>query len=223
MGQEPLHDTPEFRALQAALEEQWPQRQKALRESGVFLNDEDDDGNDDDGNDDDGADDGGSDDDAGAGAKTYDESYVKKLREENAKHRREKQDLAARLKTHEDADKTELERVQEARQTAEQRAAAAESASLRLEVALDKAPEGMSVQQVRKLAKRLTGADREELEADAEELFADFAPEGNEDGQEPPRRPKENLRSGTGHGSSDDDEELDPDALAELVPRRYKL
>ena len=219
MGQEPLHDTPEFRALKAALEEEWPQRQSALRESGVPLNDEDDD-DDDDGNDDnDGADD--DNDDAGqSGGKTYDESYVKKLREENARRRREAQELAGRLKAHEDANKTELERAQEAASSAESRATAAEQAALRLEVALEKAPEGMPIAQVRKLAKRLSGATQEELEADAEELFADFTPDPGQDSGAG-RRPKERLRTGAAHSSSDDDEETDPAKLAAMVRRPY--
>lgn len=155
--------------------------------------------------------------------KTYDESYVKKLRDEAAKHRREKQELAGRLQSYEDANKTELQRAEEARTTAEQRASAAEAASLRLEVALEKAPESMSISQVRKLAKRLSGASKEELEADAEELFSDFAPTDDDGGQGPPRGPRERLRPGAAPSSEDDDEDLSPDQLADLVPRRYKL
>lgn len=217
MGQEPVYELPEFGELKAALEEEWPQRQLALRKSGVFLNDEDDDNDDDDtetgGGDDDDKDDGET--------KTYDESYVKKLREENARRRRENQELSGRLKAHEDANKTELEREQEARTSAEQRATAAESASLRLEVALDKAPEGMGIAQVRKLAKRLTGSTKEELEADAEELFADFVPNGDDGDQGSQRRPKERLRSGAAPSASDDDEETDPAKLAAKVRPMY--
>lgn len=221
MGQVPLYDTPEFRALKAALEEEWPHRRAELHATGVPLNEGDDDG--DDGSGDDGSDDGDAGDGGSGDSQTFDAAYVKKLREENARHRREKQELAGRLQSFEDANKSELERAQEAHKTAEQRAAAAESAALRLEVALEKAPEGMSIQQVRKLAKRLTGATHEELEADAEELFADFAPESDDGGQGPPRGPRERLRPGAAPSSDGDDDETDPDKLADLVPRRYRI
>ena len=161
----------------------------------------------------------------GGEQKTFSPDYVKKLRDEAAKHRREKQELADRLKAIDDKDKSEAQKLEERATAAEQRAAAAESSALRLEVALDKAPEGMATAQVKKLAKRLTGSTQEELEADAEELFATFAPnDDGDDGQGPPRSPKEHLRSGAGTSSEDDDDdEMDPDKLAELVPRRFKL
>lgn len=214
MGQEPLYDTPDFRAFKAALEEEWPQRQTALHASGVPLNDDPDPDPDPDPEADP-----DPDPEADPEAQTFSADYVKKLRDENARRRREAADLAGRLKAHEDAEKSELEREQEARTTAEQRAAAAESASLRLEVALDKAPEGMSVAQIRKLAKRLTGSTQEELEADAEELFSEFAPDT---GREPDgRRPRERLRPGAAPSSSDDDEETDPAKLAARVRRPY--
>lgn len=147
---------------------------------------------------------------------------ISTLREESQKHKREKQELAGRLQAYDDAQKTDLEKLEEKATTAEQRAAAAEAANLRLEVAFDNAPEGMSVAQVRKLSKRLSGSTKEELEADAEELFGEFTPAGD-GGQGPPRRPQERLRSGAASGSSQEDEDLDPDKLADLVPRRYKL
>lgn len=219
MGQVPAYELADFGLLMAALEQEWPTRSAALRASGVPLCEGDDDGGsgDDDGSGGSGG--GGGDDDGSGGdaSKTYDEAYVKKLRDEAAKHRREKAEIAGRLKEYEDQNKTEAERLEERAATAEQRATAAEAASLRLEVALDKAPEGMSIVQVRKLAKRLTGATREELEADAEELFSDFAPD-DDDGQEPPRRPRERLRPGAVPGSTPD--ETDPRKLAAMVPRR---
>ena len=101
--------------------------------------------------------------------------------------------LAQKAKELEDAKKTELEKLTEQLQQLQAQHAEASSAHLRLEVALDKAPEGMSMAQVRKLAKRLTGSNREELEADAEELFAEFAPAPPAGGRG--RQPKENLRS----------------------------
>lgn len=222
MGQEPLYDTPDFRALKAALEEEWPQRSADLRASGAFLNEGDDDGDGDGGGDGDGDGSGdGSGGDGGSGdgdgePKTYDESYVKKLRDEAAKHRREKQELAGRLKAYDDATKSDLEKLEERAAEAEKRAAAASTSSLQIEVALDKAPEGMPIAQVRKLAKRLTGSTKEELEADADELFAEFAPSGQEPTGD--RRPRERLRPGAAPGT--EPEETDPAKLAALVPRR---
>lgn len=129
-------------------------------------------------------------------------------------------EAARKLAEVEDAKKTETERATEKATEAEQRAAAAESRALQIEVAMDKAPDGMSLAQVRKLAKRLTGATREELEADADELFADFAPpagDGDQDGAR--RRPTERLRPGATPGTEPD--ETDPDKLAAKVPRMY--
>ncbi len=108
-----------------------------------------------------------------------------------------------RAKSNADAAK-ELEKIRENQKSAEQKAAdkataaetratTAERTAMQLDVALDKAPEGMSIAQVRKLAKRLTGSTREELEADAAELFAEFVPAKDDDTR---RRPKERLRSG---------------------------
>jgi hypothetical protein len=75
---------------------------------------------------------------------------------ELAKYKKAEQDKA-------DADKTEAER----RAAAEARAEAAELRALRLEVAAEK---GLNPAQ----AKRLVGATREELEADADEILAAF-------------------------------------------------
>lgn len=80
---------------------------------------------------------------------------------------------------------------------------------MRLEVATDK---GLTVAQ----AKRLVGATREDLEADAEELLSSFQPAtNNADGVRV--RPVEALKGG---GQPDTaPEETDPAKLAELVPR----
>jgi hypothetical protein len=129
---------------------------------------------------------------------------------------------AARLQELEDEKKSDAEKAADKAAAAETRATNAERANLRLEVALDKAPEGMPIAQARKLAKRLTGDTKEELEADAAELFADFQPAEEED--EPDRgrrrgRPREKLRPGA--VPSSEPEESDPAKLAEMVPRAY--
>jgi len=106
----------------------------------------------------------------GGEAKTFDETYVKKLRDEAAKYRTEAKanaEAAARLKEFEDRDKTEAEKAAGRLTAAEQRAAEAESRALRLDVAFEK---GLTPAQ----AKRLVGTSREDLEADADEILRDF-------------------------------------------------
>ena len=84
----------------------------------------------------------------------------------------------------------------------------------RLEIALDNAPEGMSVAQVRKLAKRLQGSTPEELAEDAKELFGDFTPSAN-----PRRGPQERLRGGA---APDAEPERTPQQLADAVLKKAR-
>lgn len=141
---------------------------------------------------------------------------IKKQREAEAAAKKRAQELEAELRKYQDRDKSEQEKAAEKAAEAEKRATAAERAALRLEVALDKAPEGMPVAQVRKLAKRLAGETREEFEADADELFGDFAPADEDTAR---RRPRERLRPGAAPAS--EPEETDPQKLADLVPPMY--
>jgi hypothetical protein len=85
------------------------------------------------------------------------------------KANKEAETLRLKLQEFEDRDKTEAEKVAERAKTAEDRATQAESRALRLEVAFEK---GLTPAQ----AKRLVGATREELEADADELLETFKP-----------------------------------------------
>jgi hypothetical protein len=133
--------------------------------------------------------------------------------------RKDKAELGDKVTKFEDAGKTELQRVTDKAAAAETKAAAAELNALRLDVALEKAPEGMSVAQVRKLAKRLSGKDRTELEADAAELFADFTPATKDTAPPNSGRPKERLRPGA--SSVTEPDETDPMKLAARVPRMY--
>ncbi len=94
--------------------------------------------------------------DAGKKALTEIRTELKAAKAELAKFRKAESDKA-------DADKTEAEK----RAAAEQRAADAELRATRLEVAHEK---GLTPAQ----AKRLVGATREELEADADEVLRDF-------------------------------------------------
>ena len=202
-----------LRDLMASEMHDWPARQAAIpawhpRNEGDPEGDGGDDGGDDGG--------GGSDDGDDDEGKTFDAAYVKKLRDEAAKYRTRAQEAEGKVKEHEDAKKSDDERKDEALTAAKARAAYAD----KLDVALDKAPEGMSVAQVRKLAKRLTGSTREELEADADELFADFAPSkgGDDDDKPAPKStPRERLRPGAAPSSEPD--ENDPRKLAASIPR----
>lgn len=119
-----------------------------------------------------------------------------------------------KLKELEDRDKSDGEKLTERITAAEQRAAEAEARAMRLEVGASK---GLSPAQV----KRLVGTTKEELEADADELLADFAPAtgGADDTKPTPDgRPKERLRGGG--DPTEEPEETDPRKLADLIARR---
>lgn len=98
---------------------------------------------------------------------TFDADYVRKLRAEAARYRTEAKqnaEKAKRLDEIEEASKSEQQRLSEAKEAAEKRAADLESRLLRSEVATEK---GLPPA----LAARLTGATKEELEADADQLL----------------------------------------------------
>ncbi|GIF14795.1 hypothetical protein [Actinoplanes teichomyceticus] len=116
---------------------------------------------------------------------------IDRMKAERNAARNEARELKARLAQFEaaeqakaDADKSEAER----RAAAEERAAAAELRALRLEVAAEK---GLSPAQ----AKRLVGATREELEADADELLEAFP--ARQADPEKPKRPKADPSQGS--------------------------
>lgn len=123
-------------------------------------------------------------------------------------------DAAKKLSELEDAKKSEIEKATEKAAEAEKRAEKAEARALRLEVAADK---GLTPTQ----AKFLTGTNREEFEANADELLESFRPSEDEDeiGDKPgiTRRPKENLKTGA---TSDSEGEDDPDEIADRILSR---
>jgi hypothetical protein len=122
------------------------------------------------------------------------------------------------LKKYEDANKSEAERLQEALVTHQSRAEKAEAALRRREVAESRAPEHATVAQIKAVAKRLAGDSDDELETDADELFALLAPAPEPKPRSTPSRPKEQLRGG---GDPEvETEENDPRKLAARVPRR---
>lgn len=139
---------------------------------------------------------------------------ISKKNQENAslrKRLKELEPLAAKAKELEDASKTETEKLSERLTASERRAQEAELRALRLEVAADK---GLTPAQ----ARRLVGASKEELEADADDLLATFAPKTPASAGKVPGRPREKLRGG---GDPDEPvEETDPRKLAALIQGR---
>lgn len=174
------------------------------------------------------------------GTKTFTQAEVDQVAA--AARKRERDAIAAKyadyddLKvkaTQADADKGKLDQVLAKLTDAESRASKAEAAQTRGNVAAaKKLPAWM--------AKKLTGSTQEELEADADEMLAEFKKHGGKiDGetttgtettttddrtpaQQPaPRRgrPQETLQSGAPVTRSEP-EETDPIKLAALIPRR---
>jgi hypothetical protein len=137
--------------------------------------------------------------------------------EERAKKNAEAAERLAKL---EEEGKTEAQRQSEALTNAQTELKKTKAENLRLNVALDQAPEGMPLSKVKKLAQRLTGDTQEELEADAKELFADFTPADTGGDKDDTRRlPTERLKPGG--VPSAEPEETDPAKLAAKVPRPY--
>jgi hypothetical protein len=137
----------------------------------------------------------------------------KRLSRQNEKAAKERAD---KLREYEDANKSESQRLQEERDSHKTRAEKAEAALRRREVAEDRAPEHATAAQIRAVAKRLAGESDEELEADADELFALLAPAPPEP-KKVAQRPKERLRGG---GDPDEEpEESDPRKLADAIRR----
>lgn len=110
-----------------------------------------------------------------------------------------------KLKGHEDADKTELEKLAEKAATAEQRAATAEAALLRGEVA---AAKELTPAQ----AKFLTGTTREEIEAKADEILEAFPAKGAT--PPPSKAPTPNLKG----GSDPTEDTVDVKSLVDSIP-----
>lgn len=146
-------------------------------------------------------------------------------RERNAA-RKELADIRAELKKFQDKDKSEAQRLEEAREEATTRAAKAEERHKALTVAIDRAPAHATLAQVRAVAKRVRGDSEEDLESDADELFELLAPAPPQKDEPKPDsrdrkvagRPRERLRGG---GDPDDEpDETDPRKLADLIRRR---
>jgi hypothetical protein len=140
-------------------------------------------------------------------------------RERNAA-RKELADARAELKKIADKDKSEGQRLQEARDEAATRAAKAEEQWRSMQVAMERAPAHATLAQVKAVAKRVRGESEEDLEADADELFEMLAPAPKEDSSNSRKvagKPRERMRGG---GDPDDEpEETDPRKLADMIRR----
>jgi len=165
------------------------------------------------------------------GEKTFTQAEVNAIVRDRLKRVEEKyadyDDLKAKASGAE-ANKTQLDKVLEKLTAAEERAAKLEEGNLRGSVASAKKLPAF-------LAKRLTGKTKEELEADADEMLAEWKAGGGKTGDDtegestegapqqqttaPRGRPKETLRSGAPR-TEIQPEETDPRKLAELIPRQ---
>ena len=112
---------------------------------------------------------------------------IQKVNREAAGLRERAKKAEARLAEIGAANKTDAEKAADRLADAEKKATEAQARADRLEVA---AAKGLTPSQ----AKRLQGSTVEELEADADELLADFKPA--DDGQGMPRRKPRELSSG---------------------------
>ncbi len=177
-----------------------------------------------------------NDDDTGStGAKTFTQADVDKLIKDRLTRERAKyadyDDLKAAA-ADADKSKTQLDKVSEQIAALTERAEKAERAKLRSDVITTKL-KGVPAS----LTKRLQGSTEEELNADADELLADWKAAGGkaanaegeqdgDDGEETPParpaarsgRPREDLRSGA-PTTRREPEETNPLKLAALVPR----
>lgn len=123
-------------------------------------------------------------------------------------------DAAQRLAAYEDAQKTEAQKAAERIAALERDANEARTKALRYEVGVEK---GVPT----KLLRYLTGATKEELEANAEQLLADFGPDTGASAQKLSSRPKEALRPGASPAAaSPEPSQLINDNIRQAARRR---
>jgi hypothetical protein len=142
---------------------------------------------------------------------------IRKANSEAAKLRerlKQLEPLAQKAQELEDASKTEAQRLVEARDQFKSRADTAETQLSKLQVALEAAPDGASLAQVKAVAKRVSGSTDEERAADAAELYELL---GVTSKPTVKGKPREALRGG---GDPDEEpEETDPRKLADRIGR----
>lgn len=134
---------------------------------------------------------------------------VQNLRGDLEKAKADRDGLKGKVDEHERGKLSETEKLATDLDSFRQRAEKAEGHLLRMEVATAK---GLTLAQ----AKRLQGANKEELEADADELLETFG-RGPSAGV-PSNRPREQYRGGSSE-PGEAPEEMDPIKLAELAMR----
>lgn len=116
---------------------------------------------------------------------------------------------------------TESQRLEKERDGYKSTAESASSQLKHMNVAIEHAPEHATLAQLRKVAKRLRGDSDDDLEADAKELWADFAPAPSSEG--PPKsgavagKPKERLKGGADPDEAVD--EMNPAKIVANIPR----
>ena len=153
----------------------------------------------------------------------------KDLSRKHEKRSEENATAADELKALKESKQTDEEKLATKLADLEKRANEADHRALRAEIAQAK---GLTAAQ----AKRLQGTNKEELEADADDLLESFpaAKEGTngagaggenegdkkQERGDPGRRPKEKLRSGSVTDDDDKDADFDPDKVAETIRRR---
>lgn len=116
---------------------------------------------------------------------------------------------ADKLAEIENANRSEAEKAAEKAAAAEKRAADAEARALRLEIAAEK---GLTAAQ----AKRLVGATREELEADASEILEAFPTQPSGAGAPPSEKPSPALKGGS---DPTEDPDVDIRKVVDSIPR----
>jgi hypothetical protein len=203
--------------LMVEFERGWPAMQAALRSSGVPLNEETDEERE-------AREKREADETAAAAAKKpwgddkeFDPDKAWKLienvRGDVDKLKKERDTLAKQVKDHEDATKSDTQKLEDRATTAEQQLAAERRTAVRLEVAIEK---GLTPTQ----AKRLVGDTKEELAADADELLKSFKDDDDGGSGDSRRTPKPRLKPGASGGA--EPEETDPEKLAAQVPRMFR-
>lgn len=140
----------------------------------------------------------------------------KAARDARDKARQDADDLRRKLEKYESANKSELQRLIDERDALKEQLGQVSSVAKRRDIAEEFAPEHALPKHVRFVAKYLTGSTDAELEASAEELYAQVAQEPKEERKtRTPQKPRERLRGG---GDPDEEpEENDPRKLADLV------
>jgi hypothetical protein len=154
----------------------------------------------------------------GSGTTDPTASELARARSDAARYRQERNQLREEKTASERAKMDDKTRAESERDEWKTKFTSLEGTSLRLEVALAAAPDTMKPKDVARLAKRLTGTSREELEADAKELFEEFGGMSTTSTGKAPvsGRPQSRLRAGA---NNDEDDADQGDVDIDKIPR----